>query len=111
MSVDSIGTYNMFGKIAKRSKSIPKEEFGIDKISKPSEKKGFGDILNDAVASVDSMRKNADSMVEGMLTGSKSVPVHDAMIALEKADVAFELLNQVRKKIIRAYEEVMRTPV
>jgi flagellar hook-basal body complex protein FliE len=32
------------------------------------------------------------------------------MIALEKADIAFQLLMQVRNKIISAYETVMRMP-
>jgi flagellar hook-basal body complex protein FliE len=41
----------------------------------------------------------------------KGVQTHEAMIALEKADVAFQLMNNIRMKITRAYEEVMRTQV
>jgi flagellar hook-basal body complex protein FliE len=33
------------------------------------------------------------------------------MVALEKADVAFQLMSAIRGKIVRAYEEVMRTQV
>ena len=36
---------------------------------------------------------------------------HEAMIALEKADIAFQLMNTIRGKIVRAYEEVMRMQV
>jgi flagellar hook-basal body complex protein FliE len=33
------------------------------------------------------------------------------MIAVEKADVSFELLMQIRNKLIAAYEQIMRMPV
>jgi flagellar hook-basal body complex protein FliE len=39
------------------------------------------------------------------------VTTHEAMIALEKADIAFQLMTSIKSKIIRAYEEVMRTQV
>ena len=42
------------------------------------------------------------------LAAGKQKDIHATMIALEKADVAFQLLMQVRNKIISAYETVMR---
>ena len=71
---------------------------------------GFGDMLSNAIKEVDGMQKNAHEQVEGLVLGKNANP-HEAMIALEKADVAFQLMNAVRSKIVRAYEEVMRAQV
>ncbi|MGO9212512.1 MAG: flagellar hook-basal body complex protein FliE [Syntrophales bacterium] len=37
--------------------------------------------------------------------------IHDAVIALEKADLSFRKMIQVRNKILEAYQEVMRMQV
>ncbi|MCI5065311.1 flagellar hook-basal body complex protein FliE [bacterium] len=71
---------------------------------------GFANVLGDALKEVDSLQKDADNKIEGMILG-KGVKTHEAMIALEKADVAFKLMNNIRMRITRAYEEVMRTQI
>lgn len=76
-----------------------------------SEKANFGELFKDAIREVDTLQKQADSQIEGLVLKKAGVTSHDAMIALEKADMAFQLMNQVRAKIIRAYEEVLRTQV
>lgn len=73
--------------------------------------KSFGEMLTQAVTEVNDLQLDAESKVESMVLGKDGVQSHDAMIALEKADVAFQLMNAVRGKIIRAYEQVMRTQV
>lgn len=71
----------------------------------------FGEALNDAIKEVDSLQKDADKQIEGLVLKADGATPHEAMVALEKADVAFQMMNQIRSKIIRAYEEVMRTQV
>lgn len=91
----------------------------IEQITKPqgpaqAEKvggKGFGEMLTNAISEVDNLQKSADKQVENLVLGTGNTTPHEAMIALEKADVAFQLMNTVRSKIIRAYEEVMRAQV
>ena len=70
---------------------------------------GFGSVLMNAIKDVDKMQQQADKQIDNLVLGKDGVTSHEAMIALEKADVAFQLMNQIRSKIIRAYEEVMRT--
>ena len=79
-----------------------------DKTGKSRE--GFANMLTDAMKEVDSLQKDADHKIEGLVLG-KGVQTHEAMIALEKADIAFKLMNNIRMRITRAYEEVMRTQV
>ena len=58
------------------------------------------------------MEKNeaADDAAQRLVLG-KNADIHSTMIALEKADISFQFLMQIRNKIITAYETVMRTQV
>jgi flagellar hook-basal body complex protein FliE len=66
----------------------------------------FGNVLRDMVAGTDALDKQAQTAVTGMLNG-QGVEVHDAMIATQKADMAFELALQVRNKAVGAYQQMM----
>ena len=50
--------------------------------------------------------RKAAQAVTGLLSG-QGVEIHDAMIATEKADMAFELALQVRNKAVGAYQQMM----
>mgnify|MGYP001032561364 CR=1 FL=1 len=67
----------------------------------------FSQFVKDAVSEVERLRKESDKAAFDLVTG-KSQDIHNTMIAAEKAGVAFELMAQVRNKVISAYEEVMR---
>lgn len=79
--------------------------------AQPEAGKSFSEMFSSAIKEVDQMQKNADNQIEGLMLGKPGVSTHEAMLALEKADVAFQLMSQIRGKILRAYEEVMRTTV
>ena len=66
----------------------------------------FSDLLTDAVGQVNGLEQQAQAAVQGLMTGS-GVDVHQAMIATEKADMAFELALAVRNKAVQAYQTVM----
>jgi flagellar hook-basal body complex protein FliE len=78
----------------------------------PSVNKGesFGEALSGAIGKVSELRNGADQAVRGLATGENR-DIHQTMIAMEKADVSFRLMMQVRNKIVTAYQEVMRMPV
>jgi flagellar hook-basal body complex protein FliE len=66
----------------------------------------FSNLLTDAVEQVNSLEISARSTVDGLMTGS-GVDVHQAMIAVQKADMSFELALAVRNKAVQAYQSVM----
>ena len=70
---------------------------------------GFGETLHAILASVDNTAGEANTAVTGMLDGTGDV--HDAMLALQKAQTTLELTIQVRNKLVAAYQDVMRMPV
>jgi flagellar hook-basal body complex protein FliE len=66
----------------------------------------FSDLVKDAAGEVDSLQSQAQAAVTGLMTGT-GVDVHTAMIATEKASMAFELSLAVRNKAVQAYQQVM----
>jgi flagellar hook-basal body complex protein FliE len=69
----------------------------------------FKKILNKSVREANDLFAQADQATQAMTFGQKDV--HQAMIALEQANLAFRLMIQVRNKMISAYEEIMRMQV
>lgn len=69
----------------------------------------FADALKGLVENTDKSAEQANAAVGGML--NKSVDVHDAMIALQRAEMSLQLTVQIRNKLVQAYQEIMRMPV
>ena len=65
----------------------------------------FGDVLKSAVHSVDQVNDGAAAQVNTLLQGGNA-DVNSVMIAVEKADVSFQLMMQVRNKIVSAYQDI-----
>lgn len=70
---------------------------------------GFGAALERLVDAVERSNREANRAVGAMLDGQGDV--HDAMIALQRADLTLQLTVQVRNKLVQAYQEIMRMPV
>jgi len=68
---------------------------------------GFGATLRDAINQVNDLAETADQKVQGLLQGDRE-DIHNVMIAVEKADIAFQMMMQVRNKIVNAYQEVSK---
>ena len=69
----------------------------------------FGESLMRLVESVESAGGEANTAVANML--DKSGDVHDAMIALQRAELSLQLTVQIRNKLVSAYQDIMRMPV
>ena len=55
--------------------------------------------------------KGADAAVQQIAKGDEGPALQEAMVAVEKADVAFKLMMEVRQKILDAYQDIMRMQV
>ena len=67
----------------------------------------FGDILQSLVTAAGQQQQQADRTVQ-TLHGGGEKNLHEAMIAMEQADISLRYLVQVRNKAIEAYQEIMR---
>ncbi|MBI5587541.1 MAG: flagellar hook-basal body complex protein FliE [Deltaproteobacteria bacterium] len=70
----------------------------------------FSTVLKDSIDKVNKLQTEADKAIEGLASGEVK-NVHETMIAIEKANLSFNMMLQVRNKLLAAYEEVMRMQV
>ena len=80
------------------------------KTNQAAKSDSFGSMLANSLNEVNRLKLDADQAINDLASGQQK-DLHQTMIALEKADVAFQLLMQIRNKIVAAYEAVMRMPV
>jgi flagellar hook-basal body complex protein FliE len=66
----------------------------------------FGSVLSGAIEQVQQLQQGAAKSVEGLLSGD-GTDIHTAMIATEKADLAFETTLAIRNKAVAAYQQLM----
>jgi flagellar hook-basal body complex protein FliE len=77
-------------------------------VSKPNSTSGgggFGDVLQGALQNVNQLSGGAEQQITNMLQGTGG-DMSSVMVAVEKADVAFQLMMQVRNKIVSAYQDI-----
>jgi len=72
-----------------------------------SSQAGFREVLDSAMEDIGHLEGQAQDKISQVLTGT-GADVHSALIAVEKADLSFQLMMQVRNKIVSAYEEISR---
>ena len=71
----------------------------------------FGNLLKDAVNSVNDMQKTAGAEKRAFELGDTNITLAQTMISSSKAGIAFDATVQVRNKFVEAYKEIMNMPV
>jgi flagellar hook-basal body complex protein FliE len=69
----------------------------------------FGNLLNEAIEQVNDVEKSSQNELQKFLSNESDL--HSVMIALEKADLSFQTMMQVRNKFVQAYQEIMKAQV
>ncbi len=70
----------------------------------------FSEFLGEMVRDVNAKQAEAGRTVDGLLSG-QNVPLHQAVIAVEEANVSFQLMVEVRNKLLDSYQELMRMQI
>ncbi|MDR4465429.1 MAG: flagellar hook-basal body complex protein FliE [Nitrospira sp.] len=71
---------------------------------------GFLDSLKTAIGKVNDAQMEAGQAIDALMTG-ETQDIHRTMVALQQADVSFQLMMQIRNKLVTAYEEIQRMQV
>jgi flagellar hook-basal body complex protein FliE len=66
----------------------------------------FSGLMKDAIGHMDQLESQANSAVAGFMAGT-GVDIHQAVIATQKVEMAFELALSIRNKAVQAYQSVM----
>jgi|SRR4051794_12916697 flagellar hook-basal body complex protein FliE len=72
--------------------------------------RSFSDFLGEMVRDVNVKQTEAAETVNGVLSG-QNVPLHQAMLSVEEASVSFQLMVEVRNKLLDSYQELMRMQI
>jgi flagellar hook-basal body complex protein FliE len=86
--------------------SVPLEKAGAERSEAHDPISDFKKILGRSIGEVNGLLQEADQSVQEMAAGK--IDIHQAMTALEQANLSFRLMVQIRNKMITAYEEIMR---
>ncbi len=73
-------------------------------------KDNFGDLLKNAIESIENLQKEAGESQDKLIRG-EAAELHQVMIAAEKAGLSFDLLLEIRRRLIDAYQELIRMPI
>lgn len=81
-----------------------RETEGADKVD-------FGVLMKDSIAQVNEAQNQAKQLSTAFEMGDSDVALPEVMVALQKANLSFQAMTQVRNKLLSAYQEVMNMQV
>ena len=67
----------------------------------------FDNILTKSLKEVNSAQMNADNAVNSLVAG-KTENIHETMIQMQKASISFQMMMEVRNKLVDAYNEIIK---
>ena len=94
--------HDMQSKVRFETKNKPTTDSG--------ESSSFMDYLKDSIKTVNVQQVESDKMSVDLATG-KSQNLHETMLSASQAELSFNLMVQMRNKVLEAYQEIMRMQV
>ena len=73
----------------------------------PADSSSFSSLLGKLVSDVNAQQQTATQSVNALQSGA-NVPLHQAVISMEEANVSFQLMVEVRNRLLESYQEIMR---
>ena len=71
----------------------------------------FATVLKNSIEQVNQTQQQAETLAANFAAGDGNANLHDVMIALQKANVSFQEMVQVRNRLVSAYQDVMNIQV
>jgi flagellar hook-basal body complex protein FliE len=73
----------------------------------PADSNSFSSLLGKMVSEVNTQQQVSAQSVNALQSGA-NVPLHQAVISMEEASVSFQLMVEVRNRLLESYQEIMR---
>ena len=80
---------------------------GITPPGKKEDEASFKTVINKFIDDVDQMQKVSDQTVKDFASGEVT-DIHQVMVAAEEANLSFQLMMEVRNRLLESYREIMR---
>lgn len=84
---------------------------GVGGAQQPSGAPDFAQMLKQSLDHVNETQQTSAQMSQAFEMGDPNVNLAQVMVAMQKASVSFEAVNQVRNRLLSAYQEIMNMPV
>jgi flagellar hook-basal body complex protein FliE len=79
--------------------------------AQPTSQNGFTDMLKQAVSAVNDQQVQSDKLATAFQQGDPNVQMSQVMLSMQKANVSFQAMVEVRNKLVSAYQEIMNMQV
>lgn len=87
--------------------NVPLDKATVSESGNETEKVGFSDVINNAIAKVNESQIKANGNIEALIKG-ENVTMHDVMLSMQESQISMQLMLEVRNKLFDAYQEVNR---
>lgn len=72
---------------------------------------GFQKLLKSSLDGVNESQRSAETLAQAFEAGAPNADLSSVMVAMQKANISFQAMVQVRNKLVTAYQEVMSMQV
>ncbi len=83
----------------------------VDGTNLKTNKSEFSELLKTSIDKVSDVQKNAGELAKRFELGDKDVDITEVMVNLQKANVSFQAMTQVRNRLVTAYQEIMNMQI
>ena len=97
-------------KVLATMRSISSEITPQPKPAEPGETQ-FSSVLKEAIGKVNEQQQAASTMVNEFQTGTGDASIAEVMVSTQKAGISFQAMNEVRNRLVEAYQEIMNMPI
>lgn len=83
----------------------------VGEVGQTDQTQSFSDLMTNALDTVNDLQKESGRLSTAIENGAEGVTLTQAMIASQKASVAFSAVSEARNKLVSAYEKIMNMPI
>lgn len=84
---------------------------GKDAAAAPGEAASFADLLKASIDEVGAAQQRSEKLQAAYEADDPATNLQDVMISLQKANLSFQTMVQVRNRLVTAYQEIMNVQV
>ena len=98
-------------KVLSQMRALSGEIHGQPQAQAVSSPVNFGDVLRQSIDAVNEQQAVAGGLAAKFEGGATDVSVAEVMISMQKASLSFQAMNEVRNRLVEAYQQVMNMPI
>lgn len=96
---------------AQSSAALPGADINGVSAQQNAPKTEFSTVLAKSINEVNKVQMHAGEMTKAFEMGAQGVDLADVMVSLQKSEISFKAMTEVRNKLVSAYQEIMNMPV